>query len=117
MNFDDAIAAHTKWRTRLRMFIAGQGEKLDSAAVCKDNACDLGKWIYGEAVQYKNTTAYAALQREHANFHRCAGDVVKKVEAGDAKAAEALVERGAFVTASTNTIAAIRQMKKEVGAA
>ena len=114
MNFDDAVAAHTKWKTRLRMFISGAGEKLESAVVCKDNACDLGKWIYGEAVRYKASPSYTALQREHANFHRCAADVVKKIESGDPKGAEQLLERGPFVAASTNTVNAIMQMKREV---
>jgi hypothetical protein len=35
------------------MFISGSGEQLESATVCKDNACDLGKWIYGDAASLK----------------------------------------------------------------
>lgn len=114
MNFDDAVAAHVKWKTRLRMFINGGAEKLDSAVVSKDNVCDLGKWIYGEAAQYKNNPSYGTLRTEHANFHRCAADVVKKMEAGDKAGADKLLEAGDFAGASTRTVSAILQMKKAV---
>ena len=53
-HFDDAIAAHIKWKIRLGQFIDGTStEKLDSAMVCKDNVCVLGKWIYGDGTKYK----------------------------------------------------------------
>lgn len=47
MNFDEAIAAHTQWKVRLRTFIDGTGEKLESTTVRLDNPCDVGKWIHG----------------------------------------------------------------------
>lgn len=114
MNFDEAVAAHVKWKTRLRMFINGGTEKLDSAVVSKDNACDLGKWIYGEATRYKSNPSYDVLRTEHANFHRCAAAVVKKMESGDKAGAETLLETGEFSTASNRTVSAILQMKKAV---
>lgn len=116
MNFDEAVAAHVKWKTRLRMFIDGHGETLQSAAVCKDNHCDLGKWIHGEAQAYRVLPSYALLRAEHANFHRCAGDVVKRVESGDLAGAHALLESSAFTAASSKTVGAIGRMKRELGA-
>lgn len=113
MNFDDAIAAHIKWKIRLSQFIDGTStEKLNSAVVCKDNLCDLGKWIYGEGVKYKPLPHYNDLVRKHANFHVCAGDVVKKVEGGDKAGAKSLLT-GNFIAASKDTVAAIMALKKE----
>ncbi len=90
MNFDDAIAAHIKWKVRLSQFIDGTGsEKLQSANVCKDNNCDLGKWIHGEGTKFKSLPHYQDLVKKHANFHLCAGDVVKKVENNDKTGARA----------------------------
>ena len=115
MNFDDAIAAHIKWKVRLNQFIDGTStEKLDSNVVCKDNMCDLGKWIYGEGAKYKAEVSHRTLVERHANFHRCAADVVKKVEAGDPTSARSMLA-GAFAVASKDTIGAIMQLKKEVG--
>jgi Chemoreceptor zinc-binding domain len=115
MNFDDAIAAHIKWKVRLTQFIDGTGtEKLDSNIVCKDNMCDLGKWIYGEGAKYKTVASHKTLQDRHAHFHKCAADVVKKVETGDPAGAKSMLA-GVFATASKDTIGAIMQLKKEVG--
>src|SRR5690349_17091669 len=113
MDFDQAVEAHVKWKTRLRMFINGGGEKLDTATVSKDNVCPLGQWIYGEGAKHRNLAAYKLLQAEHANFHKCAGQVVDKSVSGDKKAAESLLESGAFRSASAQTVTAILQMKKE----
>lgn len=113
MNFDDAISAHIKWKARLNRFIDGTGgERLDSATVCKDNLCDLGKWIYGEGAKYKSASHYGDLVAKHANFHRRAAEVVEKVESNDRPAARALLS-GAFTVASKETVSAIMEMKKE----
>jgi hypothetical protein len=113
MNFDDAINAHTKWKVRLRMCIDGT-EKLDPAVVCKDNQCDLGKWIYGEGAKYNKAASYSTLKAEHANFHKCAADVVTKANAGKKAEAEALLgPTGNFAKASQATVSAIMKMKKE----
>ena len=113
MNFDDAIAAHIKWKVRLTQFIDGTStEQLNSATICKDNLCDLGKWIYGEGAQYKAAPHYKDLVAKHANFHLCAADVVKKVEANDKAGAKALLA-GPFSNASKETVTAIMELKKE----
>lgn len=115
MNFDEAVAAHIKWKIRLAQFIDGTGgEKLVSSAICKDNLCDLGKWIYGDGAKYKSLAHYQDLVKKHANFHVCAGEVVKKVESGDKAGAKNLLG-GAFASASKETVAAIMDLRKEAG--
>ena len=113
MNFDDAIAAHIKWKIRLNQFIDGTGmEKLQSATVGKDNLCDLGKWIYGDGLKYKSLPPYQDLVKKHANFHVCAAEVVKKVEGGDKNGAKSALG-GPFAVASKETVTAIMDLKKE----
>ena len=113
MNFDDAIAAHIKWKVRLTQFIDGTStEQLKSDTVCKDNLCDLGKWIYGEGAQFNGKPHYRDLVTKHANFHRCAADVVKKVETSDKAGAKSLLS-GVFANASKETVTAIMELKKE----
>jgi hypothetical protein len=115
MNFDDAVAAHIKWKVRLSQFIDGTStEKLESATICKDNLCDLGKWIYGEGTKYKVAAHYTDLVTKHASFHKCAGEVLKKVEAGDKPGAKAILS-SQFAAASKDTVNAIMQVKKEAG--
>lgn len=113
MNFDDAIAAHIMWKVRLTQFIDGiSTEKVQSTTVCKDNLCDLGKWIYGDAIKYKSLPQYQDLLNKHANFHICAADVVKNIERNDRPAAKSALG-GAFAIASKETVAAIMELKKE----
>ena len=112
MNFDDAIMAHIKWKSRLANFIDGVStEPLKSEIVCKDNLCDLGKWIYGEGAVYSAKPDYEDLVAKHANFHRCAADVIKKVEEKDKEGAKKLLF-GPFVVASKETVTAIMELKK-----
>jgi methyl-accepting chemotaxis protein len=113
-NLDDAIAAHIKWKHRLNQFIDGTGtEILDSAVVCKDNQCALGKWLYGEGGKHKNSVYFGELVTKHAKFHLCAGAVVKKVEEHDKAGAEALL-KGEFAIAAKDTVTTIMNLKKEI---
>ena len=113
-HFDDAIAAHIKWKVRLNQFIDGTStEQLDSGTVCKDNLCALGKWIYGEGAEHQSLSQYIDLVKKHAHFHVCAGDVVKKVEMHDKAGATALLN-GDFAQAGKATVTAIMELKKEL---
>jgi methyl-accepting chemotaxis protein len=113
-HFDEAIAAHIKWKIRLGQFIDGSStEKLNSATVCQDNICALGKWIYGDGEKYKTSSNYGELLSRHANFHRCAGAVVKKVENND-RAGAKLMLSGEFVDAAKKTVTSIMALKSEI---
>lgn len=116
MNFDDAIVAHVRWKVRLTQFIEGLGtEKLESATVCKDNLCTLGKWIYGDGARFKELAGYQDLVRKHANFHVCAAEVVKLVEVGNKAGAKAAVGYK-LASASKETVMAINELRREVTA-
>ncbi len=113
-HLDEAIAAHIKWKTRLNDFIDGTSkEKLDSNVVCKDNQCTLGKWIYGDGAKHQQLPQYGDLKTKHADFHHCAGEIVKKVDARDKAAATALL-KGEFAVAAKDTVTAIMNLKKEI---
>jgi methyl-accepting chemotaxis protein len=113
-HFDEAIAAHIKWKIRLGQFIDGSStEKLSSATVCQDNNCALGKWIYGAGTKYKTAVNYGQLQARHANFHRCAGEVVKKVENNDRAGAKSMLA-GEFARAAKETVTSIMALKTEI---
>lgn len=90
LNFEEALAAHTDWKTRLWMYVKGKGE-LDAAVIRQDDACALGKWIHGQAAQFFGDRDFQALQEEHARFHAVAASVVERVAAGDRAAAEAMI--------------------------
>ncbi|TLS67965.1 HAMP domain-containing protein [Mariprofundus erugo] len=113
-HFNEAILAHLKWKKRLHDFINGSStEKLDSAVICKDNLCILGKWIYGDGKAHSNTVHYPDLVRKHASFHLCAGEVVRKAEANQ-KSASLDMLHGEFANRAQDTIMAIIALKDEI---
>jgi hypothetical protein len=116
MNFDDAISAHQKWKTRLRGQIDGTGkENLDPAQIGKDNQCDLGKWLHAEGkAQMGGKSEFQDLILTHAHFHRVASEVAAKAKAGDRTGASATLD-GPFFEASSKCVQAIMKCKKACG--
>ncbi|GEM_PF-228569 len=113
---DEAVTAHGKWKMRLRNFAAG-GEAIDPEDASKDCLCALGKWIHGEGAKHAAQEGFTHLKSEHANFHRCAGAVARKIADGRKKEADTLLddEGSDFNAASRRTIAAIKQFKEALG--
>jgi hypothetical protein len=92
MDFDSAIQAHTNWK--LRLFSACKGsskEKIDVRTVEKDNLCELGKWLHGDAKRYGADSSLATLVRAHAEFHRSAAALALLIERGQKAAAEKIL--------------------------
>ncbi|MFZ5446444.1 MAG: CZB domain-containing protein [Myxococcota bacterium] len=117
MNLDNAIDAHAQWKIKLRTAIRTR-QPLDADTIAKDNVCELGKWLHGEAKErYGATPAWAELLQLHATFHRAAAEVAKAISAGKYDEAERLLTAPAYVTASKQVTVAIMQLKVGLRAA
>ena len=115
--FDQAIAAHSAWKTKLRQYISHHDGSLKLADIAVDNKCELGQWIHGEGSRYSKLPEYATLKNEHARFHKAAADVVRKADSGQSVAEEvALGGKSDFSAASSAVVLAIATMKKHVPA-
>ena len=118
MNFDDAISAHVDWKAKLRTYIKKADKSLNPDFVEKDNECSLGKWIYKEGAQYQSNEHYKSLKEEHAEFHKCAARVIRKIDEGNIAEAEAMIDaKSKYTELSTNVVTKIRKMKDEIGRA
>ncbi|HKB60439.1 MAG TPA: CZB domain-containing protein [Gallionellaceae bacterium] len=84
LDFQAAVSAHQKWKTRLQACIDGTNEeKLDAEVIGRDDQCVLGKWIYGEGMAtFGEGAAFKDLQSAHAEFHRVAAMVLNAVYDG-----------------------------------
>jgi methyl-accepting chemotaxis protein len=80
-DFDAAISAHIDWKMKLSKYLANPDGSLDHTKVCVDNACALGKWIYGAGSKYQelNPSTFLALKESHAEFHKTAGEIIKLI--------------------------------------
>lgn len=113
-SFKEAENAHVKWKARLIEFINGRSnEQLDESKVCRDDQCDLGKWIYGPAQCHASLNEYSDLRKSHADFHQSVGQIVRCVHEHKQDEAKRLL--GAeFASASKRTIKAIHDMQIKI---
>lgn len=111
VDFDKMVAAHLAWRDRRQAYVEGRGDKLEQAVVCRDDACALGKWIHGPGKTFAREREYDHLLDQHAQFHTCAGEVVKAVDEGKKELAEHLII-GKYRHQANQTVSAIRMMRE-----
>jgi hypothetical protein len=45
MDFDEAVGTHSKWKRKLRRYVAKHDGSLRPADVSLDHKCVLGQWI------------------------------------------------------------------------
>lgn len=115
MDFNEAIKAHSAWKMKLSAYLAKPDGSLKAADVEKDNVCELGKWLHGEGTKHNSVAEYAPLVKDHATFHKCAAEVIRKADAGQNMSEEvALGSSSAFATASSNVVGAIMKMKAKL---
>ncbi len=93
-DFDSAIEAHRQWKVKLRSAIA-KHDKLDADTICRDDQCPLGRWIHGPGgAQWGSRPLFSQLLNKHADFHQTAGEVARKINAGQYQDAEKLIGAG-----------------------
>jgi purine-binding chemotaxis protein CheW len=79
-----ALAAHRKWKDRLRQAIDSGRSEFQPSVLKSDNRCDLGKWLYAEVPPAEQQTAhYQTVKQVHAQFHLEAAKVLELALRGD----------------------------------
>lgn len=115
LDFQKWVAAHRDWRRRLLAHIDGNSsETLDENAICHDNRCELGRWIHANGTRfYGNEPVFQRLVKDHADFHLCAGDVVKTHREQGEKASRRLLN-SEFDMHSMHVVSALEQLELRV---
>jgi len=115
MNFDESVATHSRWKRKLREYLAKRDGTLSSVEVSLDHKCELGQWIYGEGAAYSALPEYSKLKFEHARFHLVAADLVTKANSGHSIDEEiSPCSSSEFSNASSAVVMAIMSMKKRL---
>ena len=116
MDLNQAIEKHAEWKTKFRRAITAQ-EAMDADTISKDNCCELGKWLYGEAkTKFGKHGAHAECVTKHAAFHAEAGKVARTINSKKFTEAEAMLNSGTpYANASSAVGLAIMRLKKEAG--
>ena len=118
MDFDDAIAAHLRWRMTLSRYAAAPDRSLDASLVASTDRCELGRWLGGEGKQYSSVPEFTSLVSAHAIFHRAASAIVRKADSGQSVMQDiALGLQSGFGAASSEIIKTLMLLRTRVSAA
>jgi hypothetical protein len=83
MNFYDVLNVHLAWKLRLRECVLdNNAEHLDPGQVGRDDSCELGRWISSQYAAKKDSPEFMKVRELHADFHRCAAEIVQAVNQG-----------------------------------
>jgi Chemoreceptor zinc-binding domain len=91
MDLNAAIQKHAEWKFKFRNALH-TNETMDAVAISKDNNCEFGKWLHGEAIaSHGKSTSYAKCVANHAAFHVEAGRIATVINARKKDEAERML--------------------------
>lgn len=115
MEFDEAIAAHSAWKSKLKVYFLKPDKSLNVTTIAMDDQCALGKWLYAEGAKYASYPEFKELKAQHTSFHRAAADLVKRADAGEKVSEEAALGASSpFSHLSARVVQLILAMKQKV---
>ncbi len=76
---DAALHAHAAWRTRFKDYLSGRAP-FDTNLAGVTDQCDFGRWLAKEGYRLMPSEIHGQIQEAHAEFHRVAGEVVRKIK-------------------------------------
>jgi hypothetical protein len=91
---NSAIAAHGRWKARLRHAVETGKSELTSEAVRADNLCEFGKWLGSCSAAEKTTERWKKIRALHAEFHKEAARILVLAIAGRKGEAETALALG-----------------------
>lgn len=107
-----AIVDHQTWMTSIRSFVRGNSN-LSDMQVASANDCNLGKWLNGDGLsEFGQYPEFTELKEAHRKLHGLGAEVVKNKNAGDAAAAEKLIED--MQPLSKKIVAEIEELKTKI---
>lgn len=80
---EEAKNSHRAWTVRLERFLLGQTVDFDKNSARRDDACPLGKWLYGEGQKYAPLSEMQQLIKIHAEMHQTVGKVIDAKDVED----------------------------------
>ena len=117
MDFNEAIQAHANWKMKLSAYVKKPDRSVNAAVLAQDNACALGKWIYGEGTKFASLPEFQELKKGHALFHQAAAAIVKRADNGEAVSEEiALGAQSDYNKHSMQVVQLIMKLKTKVPA-
>jgi chemoreceptor zinc-binding protein len=113
---EHAIAAHAKWKWRLRDVINTGKSQWQVGDVRTDRACEFGQWLHALPMAQQLAGHYEKVRALHAEFHQVAADVLELALAGRKEEATAAMAFGSrFSAVSSNLTMAVSEWQTGAG--
>jgi methyl-accepting chemotaxis protein len=111
-----AVQKHAEWKYKFRTAMT-TSEPMDAATISKDNCCEFGKWLHGEAkAPHSHLGSYAKCLSAHAAFHVEAGKIAALINSQKKDEAEQMLAAGTpYHEASKRVGIAIIELNNEIG--
>jgi len=114
-SLDHAIAAHAKWKFRLREAIRTGQSEWTVEKVRPDDLCEFGKWLNSLPLSDRMMKEWREVKVLHAQFHVAAAGVLESaLGAHKSEADAAMAPGGTFADVSTRLVRIITDWKKKV---
>ncbi|CAG0945159.1 Chemotaxis protein CheW [Anaerolineae bacterium] len=103
------LAAHRKWKERLKQAIANGTSEFNPTVVKTDNQCEFGKWLYHQiAGEDQQSSHYQTVKQLHTRFHLEAAQVLELALQGRKQEAETAIRIGSrFAESAANLMSAM----------
>ena len=112
---DHAIAAHAKWKFRLREAIKTGQSEWTVDKVRPDDLCEFGKWLNSLPLADRMAKEWKEAKMLHAKFHVAAADVLNLALCiSKLKPRDSMAPGGAFTDISTKLVRLLTEWKKKV---
>ena len=104
INLKQVLDTHHLLKKKLQIEMSGAGSgNLDIIVLSQDNACAIGKWLYGEGKSlYGHLPEYESARKVHAELHLCAGEVLSEHYIGNLDQAQFLFKTKFRTSSSKN---------------
>ena len=113
-SLDHAIAAHAKWKFRLREAIRTGQSEWTVEKVRPDDLCEFGKWLNSLPLTDRMMNEWKDVKTLHAKFHVAAAEVLDSAITGrESEATTAMAPGGTFADVSMKLVKIITDWKKK----
>ncbi|OEJ65375.1 hypothetical protein BEN30_14760 [Magnetovibrio blakemorei] len=114
MDFQIAVHWHMAWLKKMLADIQNPS-KLKPEEIARDDLCEIGKWIHGEAVQYRELPEYQDLKNIHMELHKATSQAVVLAQAGKlSEAKKYLSLHGDFIETSKRLLDSCNRLIKKI---
>ncbi|MCF2444848.1 PAS domain S-box protein [Dyadobacter sp. CY345] len=114
LDFERARAKHLLFKTNLRSYL--YGIPVDETALANHTKCEVGKWIYGHALEkYGHIPEMQELEKVHQKLHVHASDLVELFKSGKIEKAREGLGSIELIANSLTALLSITELKVKSG--